>query len=87
METNSTWVNVMWKKLTENELQFIDGVQLRYKEFDGKVYAATPLIHRSVTSYVLENLKPSTIYEIGIYFIPFPGQTTELISEKTVIQS
>ncbi|XP_015598008.1 putative epidermal cell surface receptor isoform X2 [Cephus cinctus] len=83
-ETNSTWVNVMWKKFTDYELQFIDGVQLRYKEHDGKVYAATPLIHRAVTSYVIENLKPSTTYEIGIYFIPFPGQTTELISEKTI---
>lgn len=84
MQTNSTWINVMWKKFTEYELQFIDGVQLRYKEHDGKVYATTPLIHRAVTNYIIENLKPSTIYEIGIYFIPFPGQSTELISEKTV---
>lgn len=84
METNSSWVSVMWKKFTEYELQFIDGVQLRYKEKDGKVYAATPLIHRSVTNYVIENLKPSSTYEIGIYVIPFPGQNTELISEKEV---
>ncbi|EFN69059.1 Putative epidermal cell surface receptor [Camponotus floridanus] len=84
MQTNSTWINVMWKKFTEYELQFIDGVQLRYKEHDGKVYATTPLIHRAVTNYVIENLKPSTIYEIGIYFIPFPGQSTELLSEKTI---
>ncbi|XP_011139831.1 putative epidermal cell surface receptor isoform X1 [Harpegnathos saltator] len=84
METNSSWVNVMWKKFTDYELQFIDGVQLRYKEHDGKVYAATPLIHRSVTNYVIENLRPATKYEVGIYFIPFAGQTTELISEKTI---
>lgn len=84
VETNSTWINVMWKKFTDYELQFIDGVQLRYKEHDGKVYATTPLIHRAVTNCVIENLKPSTTYEIGIYFIPFPGQLTELISEKTV---
>ncbi|KAK2581716.1 hypothetical protein KPH14_002201 [Odynerus spinipes] len=84
METNSTWVNVMWKKFTDYELQFIDGVQLRYKEHDGKVYAATPLIHRAVTNYVIENLKPMTTYEVGIYFIPFPGQTTELVADKTI---
>lgn len=86
-EMNSSWVNIMWKKFTDYELQFIDGVQLRYKEHDGKVYAATPLIHRSVTNYVIENLKPATKYEIGIYLIPFAGQTTELISEKTVRRS
>ncbi|XP_014475786.1 PREDICTED: putative epidermal cell surface receptor isoform X2 [Dinoponera quadriceps] len=84
METNSSWVGIMWKKFSDYELQFIDGVQLRYKEHDGKVYAATPLIHRSVTNYVIENLKPATKYEVGIYFIPFAGQTTELISEKTI---
>ena len=85
METNSTWVNVMWRKFTEYELQFIDGVQLRYKEHDsGKIYAETPLIHRAVRNYVIENLRPSTVYEIGILFVPFPGQLTELVSEKTV---
>jgi len=84
VETNSTWINVMWKKFTEYELQFIDGVQLRYKENDSKVYAATPLIHRAVTNYMIENLKPSTTYEVGIYLIPFSGQLIELISEKTV---
>lgn len=80
-EVNSTWVNVAWRKFTNDELQFIDGVQLRFKEIDGKIYAATPLIHRAVTSYVLENLKPNTKYELGIFFIPFPGQTTELRAE------
>jgi len=35
-EINSTWVNVIWKKFTQYELQFIDGVQLRYKEYDSK---------------------------------------------------
>ncbi|XP_034938419.1 putative epidermal cell surface receptor isoform X2 [Chelonus insularis] len=84
MEINSSWINVIWKKFTEYELQFIDGVQLRYKEHDSKVYATTSLIHRAVTNYFIENLKPSTTYEIGISIIPFPGQTTELISERTI---
>ncbi|KOX71016.1 Putative epidermal cell surface receptor [Melipona quadrifasciata] len=84
METNSTWVSVMWRKFTEYELQFIDGVQLRYKEHDGKIHAETPLIHRAVRNHVIENLRPSTVYEIGILFVPFPGQLTELVSEKTI---
>jgi hypothetical protein len=34
---NASWAKLMWRKFSEFELQFIDGVQLRYKEKDGKV--------------------------------------------------
>lgn len=81
-DINATWVNVAWRKFSDYELQFIDGVQLRFKEIDGKIYAATPLIHRAITSYTVENLKPNTKYEVGIFFIPFPEQSTELQAER-----
>lgn len=84
LELNATWVHIAWRKLTEFELQFVDGVQIRYKEITGKVYAATPLIHRAVTSYMIENLKANTDYEAGIYYIPFTGQTTELQANKGI---
>ncbi|XP_018569451.1 putative epidermal cell surface receptor [Anoplophora glabripennis] len=81
-DINATWVTVVWRAFTQYELQFIDGIQLRFKEIDGRIYTATPLIHRAVTRYTLENLKSNTKYEIGIYFIPFPGQMTELRAEN-----
>ncbi|KAL0269358.1 UNVERIFIED_CONTAM: hypothetical protein PYX00_007120 [Menopon gallinae] len=83
-EVNSTWAKMMWRKFSEFELQFIDGVQLRYREKEGKVFSATPLIHRLVTSYTIEDLKPNSSYEVGLFFIPFPGQTTELQSERNI---
>jgi hypothetical protein len=37
VDVNATWARLTWRKFTEFELQFIDGVQLRYKEKEGKV--------------------------------------------------
>lgn len=45
-EINSTFIQFVWDKISDDVVQYIDGIQLRYKEASGKVYAATPLIHR-----------------------------------------
>lgn len=36
-QVNSTWARVNWRKFTQFELQFIDGVQIKYKEEGDKV--------------------------------------------------
>lgn len=77
-ETNSTWVRLTWRKLTDEELPYVDAIQLRYKVVGGIIYDATPLIHRTLTSFTIDNLKPETAYEFGLYLIPFPGHGAEL---------
>ncbi|XP_017776486.1 PREDICTED: putative epidermal cell surface receptor isoform X1 [Nicrophorus vespilloides] len=81
---NATWVNLSWRKFTDYELQLIDGLQIRFKEIDGKIYNATALIHRAITGFTIDNLKPDTKYEVGLFFIPFAGQPNELYAEHMV---
>lgn len=77
-ETNATWLQLTWKKLSDEQMEYVDGVQLRYKELTGMIYSSSPLIHRTLTSYTIQNLQPDTGYEIGLYYIPFAGHGAEL---------
>uniref|UniRef100_T1H5U5 Fibronectin type-III domain-containing protein n=1 Tax=Megaselia scalaris TaxID=36166 RepID=T1H5U5_MEGSC len=67
-QTNSTWLRLGWKKMSDEQMEYVDGLQIRYKELTAMLYDATPLIHRSLNSYTIENLKPDTGYEFGLYY-------------------
>ncbi|XP_032577045.1 putative epidermal cell surface receptor isoform X3 [Drosophila sechellia] len=77
-ETNASWLQLTWKKLGDDQMEYVDGVQLRYKELTGLIYSSTPLIHRTLTSYTIQNLQSDTGYEIGLYYIPLAGHGAEL---------
>ena len=84
LEINSTYAEFEWKKFSNFELQFIDGVYLMYKAVDERDYSVTPLLHRSVNHYVLDHLRPSTTYEVHLSTKDIIGQSSVLIDSKTV---
>ncbi|XP_031784352.1 putative epidermal cell surface receptor isoform X2 [Nasonia vitripennis] len=81
---NSTFAEFEWKKFTNQELQFIDGIYLMYKAEDEKTYSITPLLHRSVNYYVLDHLRPLTSYEVHLSTKDIIGQANVLVDSKTV---
>lgn len=81
---NSSWVVVSWRKLSEEEMEYVDGIQIRYKETTTMIFNATPLIHRSLSSYTIENLRPDTEYELGLYFIPHPLHGAEILAGQMI---
>ncbi|OXA60400.1 putative epidermal cell surface receptor [Folsomia candida] len=56
--TASNSITLHWRKFTDFEKNLVDGVQIAYKASDDKVYSTTPLIHRSLSEFELENLQP-----------------------------
>jgi hypothetical protein len=84
-EINATFVKFTWNKIPEDEIEFVDAIQIRYREPNDQIYSATPFIHRTVTSYTLENLKPETSYEVNLFYIPFGGDGEIRVGEKVPI--
>jgi hypothetical protein len=84
IQVNSTFAEFEWKKFSNYELQFIDGIYLMYKADDEKTYSVTPLLHRSVNHYVLDHLRPLTTYEVHLSTKDIIGQANVFINSKTV---
>ncbi|XP_037072044.1 putative epidermal cell surface receptor [Pollicipes pollicipes] len=81
-DVDTTSALIQWRRLTEEELRYIDGIQLRYRDVDvdAQVWTMTPFIHRELTTYKLTELKPDTTYEVDIVLMPFQTQRTEMVS-------
>ncbi|XP_011504664.1 PREDICTED: putative epidermal cell surface receptor [Ceratosolen solmsi marchali] len=84
LQVNSTFAEFEWKKFSNYELQFIDGIYLMYKAYNEKTYSITPLLHRSVNHYILNHLRPLTAYEVHLSTKDIIGQTNVFINSKTV---
>ncbi|KAJ2953164.1 hypothetical protein O0L34_g737 [Tuta absoluta] len=78
VDVNDTAAHVSWRHFTEDELQFVDGIQVRYRPVGTPIYSMTELLHHSRSIAELHDLHPSTKYEASLIIVPPPRATTEL---------
>ncbi|CAH2094377.1 unnamed protein product [Euphydryas editha] len=78
VDVNDTTAHVSWRHFTEDELQFIDGIQVRYRPTGTPIYSMTELLHHSRSNAELRELRPGSRYEASLVLIPPPRTTTEL---------
>ncbi|XP_045452953.1 putative epidermal cell surface receptor [Melitaea cinxia] len=78
VDVNDTTAHVSWRHFTEDELQFIDGIQVRYRPTGTPIYSMTELLHHSRSTAELRELRPGSRYEASLVLIPPPRATTEL---------
>ncbi|XP_022116637.2 putative epidermal cell surface receptor isoform X2 [Pieris rapae] len=84
VEVNDTTAQVTWRHFSEDELQFIDGVQVRYRPVGTPIYSMTELLHHSRSAAYLQDLRPETRYEASLVLIPPTRAVTELVDSGHV---
>nr|XP_037876204.1 putative epidermal cell surface receptor isoform X1 [Bombyx mori] len=84
LEVNDTTAQLNWRRFSEEELQYIDGIQVRYRPVGTPIYSMTELLHHSRPAVELHELRPGTPYEASLVLIPPPRSNTELIDPGRV---
>ncbi|XP_063539026.1 putative epidermal cell surface receptor [Cydia strobilella] len=77
-ELNDSVAHITWKRFSEEDLPFIDAIQVRYRPVGNPIYSMTELLHHSRDSVFLQELRPGSRYEASLVLVPPPGATTEL---------
>ncbi|XP_077537764.1 uncharacterized protein LOC144149908 isoform X3 [Haemaphysalis longicornis] len=77
---------VSWRPLDSREKRYVDGLQLRYKlaNQDNMPWKTTPMIHRDRTSFLIQDLEPSSSYLIDMQFSVPEGLPTRIESAQHV---
>lgn len=79
VDVNDTVAHVTWRRFGEDELQFIDAIQVRYRPVGTPIYSMTELLHHSRSTAELHDLRPGSRYEASLVLVPPPKATTELV--------
>ncbi|XP_013171001.1 PREDICTED: putative epidermal cell surface receptor isoform X2 [Papilio xuthus] len=84
VEVNDTTARLSWRHFTDDELQYIDGIQVRYRPVGTPIYSMTEVLHHARAQAELSALRPAARYEAELVLIPPPRALTELYDATKV---
>nr|XP_045611187.1 uncharacterized protein LOC123766224 isoform X4 [Procambarus clarkii] len=77
-----TSAKVSWRGFNDFELQYIDGVQVKYTEKDKLIPKFSQLFHRDNNQMDLRDLLPGHSYTVDLVFITHENQTTQVTNTE-----
>ncbi|XP_068618964.1 putative epidermal cell surface receptor isoform X2 [Battus philenor] len=84
VDVNDTTARISWRHFNEDELQYIDGIQVRYRPVGTPIFSMTELLHHSRSLVELVGLRSGVQYEASLVLIPPPRTMTELFDPAKV---
>ncbi|XP_050740420.1 uncharacterized protein LOC127010411 isoform X2 [Eriocheir sinensis] len=83
-EITKTSAKVSWRTFTDYELQYIDGVQVKYTQKNNLIPKFSQLFHRNNDQTDLRDLQPGSTYTVDLVFITDQNQTTKVTNTNPI---
>ncbi|XP_066984324.1 uncharacterized protein sas isoform X7 [Macrobrachium rosenbergii] len=84
-EITKTSAKVSWRIFNQEELKYIDGVQLKYIAKGKLIPKFSQMFHRNNDQMDLRDLQPGTEYTVDLVFITHKNQSTEVSNTKPYV--
>ncbi|XP_045125516.1 uncharacterized protein LOC123512922 isoform X3 [Portunus trituberculatus] len=75
---------VSWRSFSDYELQYIDGVQVKYTQKNNLIPKFSQLFHHNNDQMDLRDLQPDSTYTVDLVFITHENQTTKVTNTKPI---
>ncbi|XP_071522981.1 uncharacterized protein sas isoform X8 [Panulirus ornatus] len=83
-EVTKTTAKVSWRVFDDFELQYIDGVLVKYTEKDKRIPKFSQMLHRDNNHVYLRDLQPGRSYTVDLDFVTHKNQTTQVSNTKNI---
>ncbi|XP_047482174.1 uncharacterized protein LOC125034466 [Penaeus chinensis] len=83
-KVTKTTAKISWRRFNDYELQYIDGVQVKYSEKDKLIPNVSPLLHHDSNQMELRDLQPGTNYTVDLVLFPHENLSTQISNTQAI---